>query len=204
MTSRSTARTLAVIAVLATLACAIATASANRLSISNRSYRLVWSSVEFSPGGIRCPLTLEGSFHSATMRKVIGALVGHVSKATFANCTGGRFTALQETLPWHVQYRLFEGALPTISGVAYNLIGLSVNEEIPLFGVACLIRTTAMTPFSYIARTGASGTVTSVRIDETRTILLTGGCAILGESNFAGEGKVFLLGTTASISVRLI
>src|SRR3954465_5363475 len=78
------------------LATAINTASATRLSTSNQNVRLTWTSLEFAVSSeivLRCQVTLEGSFHTRTIAKVEGALIGAVTKAVFRQetCTGGRF-----------------------------------------------------------------------------------------------------------------
>jgi hypothetical protein len=95
-----------------------------------------------------CPITLEGSFHSATISKVANALIGHVSRASIGACsTEGRASILAETLPWHVRYRGFTGTLPTISGVGLSIVGMAWRiTRIPLFG-ECLSRSTAERPF---------------------------------------------------------
>src|SRR6478672_705066 len=109
---------LPVAGMVAALALGVAAnaASANKLSVSNRSFRAVWLAIEAGPidGIVTCRLTVEGSFHSATMSKVVGALVGHVTRATAGagDCTGGTATVNREALPWHVRYRGFEEALP--------------------------------------------------------------------------------------------
>jgi hypothetical protein len=192
------------------LSMAVASASAGRLSVSNRNFRIVWNplTLESTAGiaTIRCPVTMEGSFHSATIRKTIGALVGHVTRA-FVNrsaCAGGTATIHGETLPWHTQYGGFEGTLPNITGIRLNLVGATFEVE---DGTAlCTTRTTAAQPGVGIARVGAGGVITGLRADETRTIPLSGEflCAFAGEGTFAGTGTVTLLGASTSITVRLI
>lgn len=188
------------------LSLAIGSASANRLSISNRNVRTTWASLQIEPGAVRCPVTLEGSFHSQTISKVSGVLMGHISRAFVSNpnCTGGHATVLQETLPWHDTYCGFEGALPNITGLCIDLTNMAFNLEIPLFGISCLWRTSVATPARFFARVGAGGAITSVRANERSAIPLTGGCALLGNVSLAGEGRMFLLGTTNSVFLRLI
>ena len=62
----------------------VTSASASRLSVSNRNFRAVWSLLTLSTAGtqITCPVTLEGSFHSATLAKRAGALIAHISRAS--------------------------------------------------------------------------------------------------------------------------
>jgi hypothetical protein len=199
----------ALVAVLA-LACAVTSASAGRLSISNRNFRVVWNPLTFEQTAgiitIRCPVTLEGSFYSATLRKVISGLIGHITRANTnaGGCSGGTVTFHSETLPWPVQYRGFTGTLPNITGVRLAIVNLTYEIE---DGTGlCTTRSTEAQPFVGIANIGAGGTVTGLRADETATIPLSGEflCAWAGEGTFAGTGTVTLLGTTTSISIRLI
>src|SRR5689334_4686012 len=101
------------------LSAAISTASARNLSVSNQNIRVTWSRLEFrSPAvTVRCRVTLEGSFHRATIAKTRGTLVGAVTRADVdtANCTNARATA--EGLPWHITYEGFVGTLPRITEV---------------------------------------------------------------------------------------
>lgn len=189
-----------------TLVLAVGTASANRLSVSNKAFRFTWRSMVLNPGGVACPVTFEGSFHSATISKAVGALIGHISRATAspAVCTNGDVRFLQEQLPWHVQYGGFEGSLPSITGIRVNLIGAATNVCMHLLGFCCLYTTSQATPSSLILRLSA-GVITSVRADETRVIpLISGFCVEFGNASLSGEGRVSLLGNTSSITVRLI
>jgi hypothetical protein len=191
------------------LALAVTEASANRLSVSNRNFRIVWLPADFGNTGvgninIECDVTMEGSFHSATIAKTSGALVGFISRGTIANCINGRAEFIQTTLPWHVRYGGFEGTLPNISGVTLNIVGLGVTLERE--GVTCTTHTTAAQPLVGIARTGAGGAVNSFRGDETRTFPLSreGLCLFAGEGKFSGSGSFKVLGTTQTVSIRLI
>jgi len=104
------------------------TTSARNFSLSNQTISTMWSSVEFElPGGaVRCELTIEGSFHSRTAAKVIGSLVGLITKAILGPChVPGTVTILSATLPWHVRYSGFEGGLPNITSTIAHVIGAS-------------------------------------------------------------------------------
>ena len=191
------------------LTMAVSSASAGRLSITNRNFRISWAALELSStagtGPIRCPLTVEGSFHSATARKTVGALVGYVSRGTALTgaCTAGRATVNQASLPWHVRYRGFTGTLPTITGVAIGMIGMEFTVNTA--GINCTTRTTAEEPAVGIMHLAAGGGITGARADETFTIPLNGAfCALSGRGVFKGTGAVSVLGTTNSISIRLI
>src|SRR5690242_2745255 len=96
------------------LSSAVGTASARNLSVSQESIRATWTSLEFEGNiGIpeRCQLTLEGSFHSRTVAKSLGALIGVITRGALI-CTNGRDTVSR--LPWHVTYEGFTGELPAI------------------------------------------------------------------------------------------
>ena len=186
------------------LSVAIATASANRLSVSNRTFRIAWTPIRVEPASIECNLTLEGSFHSGTIVKTLGALVGYINRASFAACANGQATVLTETFPWHVRYRGYTGTLPNISGAVIGIVGLAFRWELAFFGSTCLIRTTAEDPFGAIAIVAAGGKVTGMRTDESTHIPMTNGCEALGEMSYAGTGAVTTPGTTTAIMVRLI
>jgi hypothetical protein len=121
---------------------AVRSASAGRLSATNTRFRVTWNELRFvEPGGggigFTCRLTLEGSFHSATIRKVSGARIGSVTRGAFdsINCRStnepARATLLQETLPWHVTYESFGGTLPNITDVTFLLQGYSAAHRFP-------------------------------------------------------------------------
>jgi hypothetical protein len=95
---------LATAAATLLLATAITTASARNLSISEQSFRVTFSSLELVTElvTIRCRVTLEGSFHTRTIAKVPGSLVGAISRATVAHpCTNGEAWADNGTEPSH-------------------------------------------------------------------------------------------------------
>lgn len=139
------------------MATAVGGASANRLSVSHGNlFRVEWSSFEESAGGVsimRCALTLEGSFHSTTIPKVRGLLIGNITHASIKNdpCSIGSATLLSETLPWHITYRGFSGTLPFITNVVLGLIGASLRL---FFGGWCLVRTTTEVPLETLLEEG--------------------------------------------------
>ncbi len=200
------------VAATAILAAAVSTATANRLAITNQQIRAVWANLEFfntvTEGTVRCPVTLEGSFHSRTIVKVRGLLVGYVTRALVSNdvCTGGRATVLSETLPWHLTYNTFAGTLPNIGSVTLNLIraGFIVN----LGGNNCRAVTTTASPARGIVRVAGTA-VETLRADESAEIPLVNGpggilCG-LASGVFRGTSRpVTLLGNSNTISITLI
>jgi hypothetical protein len=111
-------------------ALATSTASAGTLSTSTDGFLAQWRSLEVvSSLGvvIRCPVTLDGSFHSRTIAKVARSLIGYITLAVIHQtaCSNGRGAALNgtetyngtttpNTLPWHATYESFSGSLPAI------------------------------------------------------------------------------------------
>jgi len=154
----SAAKALAGIAATITMLSSVSVASANNLSISHGNlWNAVFHPFRLQSSGVTaaaCDLTLEGSFHSSTMRKVERALIGHISRATINNCRSGSATVLTETLPWHLQYAGFAGTLPLINEVRILAIGMSFRFRDAIFGSICLARTTTTNPGVLVARAG--------------------------------------------------
>jgi hypothetical protein len=209
----------AVLTVLVTVALAVTSASANRLSASNHRFRLTWSAIRMFPDNetgrpdISCPVTLEGSFHSGTIRKTTGALIGAVTRAivngTEPPCSGGHVTMRQEILPWHVIYESFRGTLPNITSleIAVQRYGWIV-ELSALPGLQCLYSDQGSTEEILMGRlsVGASGQITTEIPETNRRARRSTTSSVLCPqfAKFEGAGQVFLLGNTTRISVTLI
>jgi hypothetical protein len=206
---------IAAMAACAALAWAGA-ASARRLELpaNERGFRLAWSVLEFTSaaGTVRCPVTLEGSYHSRTISKVVGSLIGFVTRASIAACTGGTNRLLSETLPWHVRYRGFVGSLPAIDSVAHSIVGMAFNMTVG--GLGCLVTTTATNPAQVVstlveAEEGEpveGGLVFSTaRASEEVVIPLRGGflCEIGGSGSLRGTANVTQLGSLRKVNVAL-
>lgn len=132
-------------------------ASASRFSIGEPRFRATYTNFRFYNVGtleIRCPVTLEGSFHSATIRKLQGALVGFITRASVvsASCTGtGGGTSMRwltTRLPWHIKYETFTGMLPNIATILYRVFEMEFALNYTVMGVPleCLYRTTEPKP----------------------------------------------------------
>jgi len=190
---------LAALGATLALAVAVGSASANRLSYSETRFRIIWTSLTFSgsSGGfvITCPVTLEGSFHSATLAKVRDASVAQITRAAVNNlgCTEGQATILSESLPWDVTYQGFTGTLPSIVTVRHNLIGAAFQIEAGL-GIVCLARSSRATPAAGEANREAGGNITSLTPDGSLAIPVTG-TACPSSGIFSGTGEVFVLGS---------
>jgi hypothetical protein len=201
-----------ILAATAILAAAVSSANANNLSTSNQQIRVTWSRLSLNTSTIltiTCAVTLEGSFHSRTIRKVARSLIGYISRAAVSQCSGGTATINQETLPWHLTYESFGGTLPNITEITLLLIRASFIIDNASSGRTCRATTTTENPAAGIAtRNTTTGAITGLRADESRGIPLVNGpggllCG-LGTGRFSGTGNVTLLGTTNAISVRLI
>jgi phospholipase/lecithinase/hemolysin len=186
------------------LSVAVTSASAGRLSVNTRNFTITWSRLQWSTTGgigpIRCPTTLSGSFHSNTIAKVRGALIGLINRGTYntAGCTGGRSTVNQEALPWHIRYNAFRGTLPNITGLDLAVVGAKVTLESG--GITCTTQTTATNPLVFV-RNVSSGVSSSVTPDSNATIPLRGSFFC----GFAGNWSISETSTTAtSVTITLI
>jgi len=219
---RSPKPILAVFAVTFLLATAVSTASATRISLSNQNIRATYTSLEFVSEGvvtIRCQVTLEGSFHARTMTKVVRNLLGAITKAAVKQeaCTNGREAAFNgveryngttspNTLPWHLTYESFTGALPNIS---------SINNLISRFRFG--LETAGLCTGQYGSETDnltatatreAGGGLTTLTPVEGRNVMTLirrdAGLACPATHRIRGTGQLFQLGTTTRVSVTLI
>jgi hypothetical protein len=210
--------TLASLTALLCLALAVTSATANRLSVTNHNFRAVWTSVEFqgtsgNVAAVLCPLTVEGSFHYNTIVKSLGALIGHVSRASInsAGCIGGHATVLSGTLPWHLQYQGFAGRLPNIERVRFLLAGASfLIEQTAILHFFCLVRSSTEHPFAGEAIVEAGGNIINDQPDPANNIPSVsaggGGCPE-PEGRLhaaAGDGQITVLGNTQRIRITLI
>lgn len=198
------------------LAAAVGTSSANNLSISSGSFRIIWARLSLNNNSglippVICPVTLEGSFHRATTTKTRGSLIGYVTRASVgtsgsstATCEGGTATILTASLPWHVTYEGFTGSLPRPSGIIILLrrASFAINAGT---GV-CLAVTgqEANENAAGVANLSSDGTITSLSVLEERTIRLTGGFPCeLARGFFRGTATVSS-STGTAIRVTLI
>ncbi|HZV73609.1 MAG TPA: hypothetical protein VFF79_07835 [Conexibacter sp.] len=204
---------LAGLAATLLMALAVNSASANNISISNQFFRVVWSPLNFIGEGssvrVTCNVTLEGSFHSRTIAKTIGALVGYVTRGIAGGCTENSATVLTATLPWHITYEGFSGRLPTIARIRLLLRHSAFVTQI--FGglVECLYADgggAAENAAGELLLTGGSANELaadpSIRVPFVRGSGLTENCPTRG--GFTGTGNVTLLGATTRITVTLI
>jgi hypothetical protein len=193
------------------LAVGVATASATRLAINNTQWRIVWKETKpfsvkelgFAGAVIRCRLTLEGSFHSHTISKGSGQLIGAVTRAIAgeSTCTGGQMRTLSEKLPWHVKFVSFIGALPAISNIRIALVGVQMLVE--AFGfVSCLYTTSdPHAAFGDLSRDKNDGN----NIADTASGRIPSNTAFCPEGEFSGSSEPAKNETeTTTLSISLV
>jgi hypothetical protein len=137
-------------------------AQARNLLFNVTRHRFTFSRVEFR-GGLgttRCDITLEGSFHSTTIPKILESLVGYTIDSEAGNCETGDMIILT-TVTQHRRYTGFTGSLPIISGVSTKIIGFAFRIREPVFGIECLATSTAESPVTLRYNREAGGRVTS-------------------------------------------
>jgi hypothetical protein len=130
---------LAATALFASLA---ASATARNISITNRNIRVAFEPLVFNSNiaRISCRVTMEGSFHCATISKVNRALIGYISRATSQEetCVSSSFAirgrAMTETLPWHLTYLGFRGRLPEAILILLLENATFLLNNVPLIG----------------------------------------------------------------------
>lgn len=199
-------RALMALASALLLAFGVGNAYAGRVSMSNQSFRMTWSSFEFMEGteAISCPLTLEGTFNARTIAKVAGATVGSIVRAAEGSCVGGESTLLTETLPWTIRYGGFSGTLPAITGINLSFVG--IPDLIRRTLIRCLYTFPAEAPGGMILNREAGGAITSVRIDETIAHTMAIRLEILCRRflGVRGTGTFTLQGGATRVTVTLI
>lgn len=207
-------RLSALIVAIIALAATVTSASANHVSISSQGIRgsgILGLSNTVNSNVVRCPITLEGSVHSTTISKIVGALVGYVTRASMSNagCTGGTGTIHQESLPWHVTYQSFTGTLPNITSARFSLLNVffEIRES---GGNTCSARTEVEHPANAIVNINTSTHVAeSLTMEPNTRIPLTNGAGgiFCGLANGIFEGttsNLTVLGSTSRITVTLI
>jgi hypothetical protein len=201
------------------LGLAVSTATARNIEVLNaeKGFRVTWSALEFSNNvgleTVRCPVTIEGTFHQRTFTKTARTLIGYVTRAivngTEPPCSGGRARVFTESLPWHVQYASFEGTLPNIAALNLRLVGARFAVEPKGSGLICNSRTSEASPAlgRFITAAEAGGLRQITGATPSGSIPLEGGglCGLgTGEFRSVNPGTVTVLGETATIKVKLI
>lgn len=198
---------LAGLAAALCLGALVSVASANRLAMSENHFRTIWGLLTFEAGvgffNVKCPATIEGSFHSKTLSKTAEQLIGYVTRVSVNNagCTSGHATALTAFLPWHVRYTAFTGTLPDITTMRVRLVGTGFLVESA--GFSCLYEGTTE---ASIDRNGGSGAIQG--LDPIGSIGLKKqlpGFTCPNTGELQGTGETFVQGSpTIRITVTLV
>jgi len=142
----------------------VASAYAGRMELSSQTLGATWATMNFSGGfgTIECEVVLRGSFHTRTLQKVEGTLVGYITEGNVNRCARGGATVNRASEPWHIVYDSFVGTLPGITGVIQGVTGAEWTLREPTFGITCTVRReTSSTALNY---TLSSGVVTRVSV----------------------------------------
>jgi hypothetical protein len=212
---------LAALAAAVVLGALASDAGARRFEVSEQHFRAVFENLKFigsigTSFEIVCRTTLEGSFHSRTISKVCGQLIGFITRAFVQRpCTGGgevwflngsevqEGVTLGQTLPWHIRYDGFAGVLPRITRINIQVISYSL---LVFFSLSrCLYLSNAERP-AYMEFEVIEGQLARLRHDETRSIPLHSTISGICESTIrlAHDAPVTVQGRTTAINVRLV
>jgi hypothetical protein len=211
---------LALISVLSTAV------RARQLSLSHNTFRATWRALEirnasFNAVLVRCTVTLEGTFHSRTIAKVEGTLIGAVTRAEIARpCVGGEAWTLNgierpqggapvQTLPWPILYESFLGTLPRVERFNIRMTrgGILIRYPNAVGEVACLFEASVARPMGWVIVQEMGGRLTSMRPFEGFNIRisveLTNFCE--SEIKLGGSTNAFTVaGSTTAITLTLI
>jgi hypothetical protein len=182
----------------------VSSATARNYEISEQRMRGIFTNLEYHlPGATtRCALTVEGSLHTRTLPKVIGSLIGYITRVDLGVCSSGSATVLTSTLPWHVRYSGFAGLLPNINSIITHVIGASwrVREA---GGIACLARSSTTEPvIGNYHRTPETRELTSA---EVRGTIRTGAeCFGIAGSFRSDRGTVSVSNAATRVTLNLI
>jgi hypothetical protein len=202
----------------------VGTASARRLALDEErghGFRATWEggnslTLESGPNKAICEVTLEGSFHSRTLSKVCGQLIGYVTTARMRHpCTGGEAwwlngvevlegVTVANTLPWHVQYNSFAGTLPRITRVRIAIVNQSVLVKI--LNVKCLYRSTQAHPQFYDLLLNEMGAAAQIQaLPEPQIPFNSGEVLCPAEIALNGTGALRIQGgVSVAITIRLV
>ena len=205
------------------LAVAINTASAHRFEFSSESIKAIAAEVTMTGQGnlfiVRCGVGIQGVFHSRTIAKVSGQLIGLLTSGVASRpCVGGEAWILNgvevlegvttaNTLPWHIQYNSFTGTLPRINGIRVAVIGFSVLVRATILGVPteCLYRSTQASPlFAIIMLNAETGVATNWTYEGATSIPKNAGVAACPATVRVAGVALFSTPAGVSITVRLV
>jgi hypothetical protein len=172
---------LTVVAAVSVLAVAAGAASGSRILVSEQSFWMPFLPMTIEGGrpSLMCNVTLYGSFHGTAFAKVIGEDIGDITLVRFGGtgrCAEARvFVPLAGTMPWHLRYAGFTGALPRITSIrvkitagGFLLIGEGGGQP-----ENCLYEFTNEQEFAGAFNVEAGGVISGFTLDATRRIRIT-------------------------------
>lgn len=182
----------------------LAGTAAGALSVNERAFRVFWPRFEVAlqsegePRVARCPVTLDGSFHSSTFATTRSASVGNLTRWSVGTCTGGNLTILTMTLPWSLDFVRAAG-VPLVVTMSY----VNFSMQLSAGGLTCLTRATVGEPARGLWRVNETSRVT-VDGDESINLPVTGiGCTGIRFA-YEGPGLATRAGSTESLTMRTI
>ena len=191
------------------LSVVVSVASANRIQFTSQGIRGVWREAEFIGNetiafNVRCQVTMEGSMHAATIAKVQGSLIGYITRASVGTCEGGRVIVLSRTLPWHIRYDTFFGALPAFSAIRTKVYGEAWLIE-PSPGLSCLYVASDESPSPATASIGAEGEIREIHFEREVQLPEAVGSMLCPRGISQGSsGSPTRLGSTQKVFVFLM
>jgi hypothetical protein len=143
---------------------------------------------------------LEGSFHSRSIAKVAGALIGYITAAKLGPCAVGSATILRETLPWHTRYVWFTGVLPDIATMRTQVVnpGLMIRTNV---AETCLVESSEVGPMIVTFNLGVGNPITTAYIEG---IGIPTSCFFSARVSSDFGPVTVLNSSTTRITVRLI
>jgi hypothetical protein len=194
-----TALVCLVVSIVTCIACG--TAGANTaLQVSERYFTATFAGLSLigdNGSRITCRVTLDGSFESANIGKTIGARRGEVTRATFANCSGGYVVPISGSLPWRIHYQGFTGTLPNINSFRLHLVDAGIRIEVFYVIVfICLAITSVERPLGFLAFRESMGNLITLMADPTGAIPLREITCAAEEGTISGSGEIFEQGSS--------
>lgn len=215
--------TITALVVSAVLGALVGSASAGRFSSSSQTLRVTWTSLEFTgfDAVVRCEVTLEGSLHSRSIVKTARSLIGYLTLGTIRRpCVGGTAWSsngievnevltgiFTQTLPWHITYEGFTGALPAIREVRLLFSRVSFTIRGTFLGIPgklCAYVTGSNGNMTGSAtRNATDSTLTTMRASGTIRAV-TAMCPEITVGNAAADGTISVVGAATRITITLI
>jgi hypothetical protein len=200
---RTTRRSLGALVATLVLGVGVGSAAAEEYWVIGQSFRVAMRALTVHSDVIEatavCPVTLEGTFSSASFTAAARTRIGSVTRAGLGACTGGTASILSASLPWTLQYDTFGGTLPEPTSVSTRIIGAGIAAT--LGGISCLASTEEAEPLKLRFLRNPPGELSEASFDESSRIRPRGAFCELSKGYLSGSGTNRLLGTTAEESV---